>query len=367
MRILRSCPRPAILSRAFSRNGEGGASLRVLAHLDACASCQREWAAMTELRNLSRSLPGIATPAAVQEEVRTALLLRSAPAAPGTRLPRALWIAIPVAVGAAAVMLLSLGGKKTAPPVPAAQASAQSHAVAVHRARVHSDDGATFTLEQGQPDEVVRLREGSIVVDVEPLAPRRALQGRDEGCRDRGPGHRVPRRGAGRSARTRRRLARRRRGAAREQGGDRAGSGRSLGDPGARARRRSASAETGGGRTPAELTSCSVAVGRRSGVRRRLAGIEGREFRRGGGGLRTRLGRCRRSATGRGCLVLESRLSGEDGSPEHRERQPRDIHRSIPELATGRRSVRHARLDPDRPGAISTGLPGGSGPRRRIA
>ena len=169
-RTMRSCPRPVILSREFSRHAKGGASPRVLAHVDACGACQREWAAMAELRNLARSLPNDAAPATVQEDVRTALLLRSAPAR-RSGVPRTIWAVIPFTACAAALLLLLPGPRRATPPAAQVQSPAPAPKADVHRARVHSDDGAMFTLERGQPDEVVRLRQGSVVVDVEPLRP----------------------------------------------------------------------------------------------------------------------------------------------------------------------------------------------------
>jgi FecR protein/Tetratricopeptide repeat len=127
---------------------------------------------MSELRNLARSLPSEPARATEQEEVRTALLLRSVPSR-RTRLPRAPWVLIPLAAGVAAALALGPGARRMTTTAPASEA----HALAVvpkpevRRARVHSDDGATFVLEHGQPDEIVRLRHGSIVVDVEPLHP----------------------------------------------------------------------------------------------------------------------------------------------------------------------------------------------------
>jgi TolA-binding protein len=83
--------------------------------------------------------------------------------------PRVFWIAVPVVGAAVLAMVLIPHGKKAPTIVATNIRPAPTPAPEIHRARIHSDVGATFSLERGQPDELVRLRQGSIVVDVEPL------------------------------------------------------------------------------------------------------------------------------------------------------------------------------------------------------
>jgi len=166
----RGCPSPAVLSREFSLHGEGRGSLRIVRHVDACPSCQREWAALTGLRALSRELPAIQAPVRQQEEVRTALLLRSSPA---DRPPtvRAAWLLVPIVATAAAVVLIPRARKTNRSNGPTTAAHQPTTPASIHRGKIHADDGAAFIADRGQPDELVRLRNGGLMIEVEPLGP----------------------------------------------------------------------------------------------------------------------------------------------------------------------------------------------------
>jgi len=167
---LRGCPSPAVLSREFSLQSEGRGSVRILRHIDACSSCQREWAALTGLRALSRELPAIEAPVRQQEEIRTALLLRSSPA-DQPRTVRAAWLLVPIVATAAAVVLVPWARKTTRSTKPTTAAQHPTAPASIHRGRIHADDGAAFIVDRGQPDELVRLGNGGLMIEVDPLRP----------------------------------------------------------------------------------------------------------------------------------------------------------------------------------------------------
>jgi hypothetical protein len=112
---------------------------------------------------LARELPAEIPDPAHREEVRTALLARQ----PLQRPQRRYWLALSiVAVAASAAVYF-------------APARDQLHAVAfpvmptvpekVARGHVHPHEGAAFELASTVPDEIVRLHDGTIDVEVDPL------------------------------------------------------------------------------------------------------------------------------------------------------------------------------------------------------
>ena len=114
------------------------------------------------LLELARELPAEIPDPAHREEVRTALLARR----PLQRTQRRYWLALPIAIVASAGLYF-------------APAHEQLHAVAfpvmptvreqVARGHVHPHAGAAFELASTVPDEIVRLHDGTIDVEVDPL------------------------------------------------------------------------------------------------------------------------------------------------------------------------------------------------------
>jgi hypothetical protein len=105
------------------------------------------------------------------DAVRTVLLVDSRPAR-GRRGKHLFWVLIPAFV--VAVVLASL---RPMVRKEAASSAGRPRATALptpshgqRRGTVHPNNGAVFDTLGGQPDEVVRLRDGSIGVEVEPLA-----------------------------------------------------------------------------------------------------------------------------------------------------------------------------------------------------
>jgi len=163
-----TCPSEAELARALS----AGAEPPIAAHLATCAACRQAWEGARQTIELARELP-VALPAnARREEVRTAVL---AAAAIVTRRPaRRAWLA-PVIAGAAAAALVGyLALPADAPPPAPAR-----HAHGTVRPR----PGARYLASSAGPDEIVRLTDGAIDVEVEPLLPGerfRVIVGGDE-------------------------------------------------------------------------------------------------------------------------------------------------------------------------------------------
>ena len=105
------------------------------------------------------------------EAVRTALLAGSR--RPRKRMSPALWwLSVPVAAIVVAAALWLVNGREVRTDrlvgrIPPARPSPPAK---LHRGVVHPGNTAVFSLMQGQPDEVVLLRQGEITVEVEHLA-----------------------------------------------------------------------------------------------------------------------------------------------------------------------------------------------------
>ena len=171
MTVSRRCPSGISLSRAFSRRHEERAPTRLRRHIDDCVACRHKLAEWEKLRELARALPVDSSPPGEQEQMRTALLLLSAP--PRRIFPRRA-ASVSVSIAAAAVLLLVASRPRnqiTSVSTTSTGGTALSHTNDVRRGSVHPIGPALFALEHSQPDEIVRLHEGSIVVDVDPLHP----------------------------------------------------------------------------------------------------------------------------------------------------------------------------------------------------
>ncbi|MBL0220812.1 MAG: tetratricopeptide repeat protein [Myxococcales bacterium] len=200
-----ACPSELELDRAVSV----GADPELAVHLDGCEVCRALWDETVGAVELVRELPFEAPSAIHIEERRTALLaawegvssVRStAPIAPfshdeagpddpangvselaqakdaappGSRRDLR-WIALTMGVAATVVIAIAARpgshnpDEVTAPP---------------RRGVVHAHEGARFTLAARPPDEIVRLRDGVIDLDVDPLSAGerfRVVVGTDE-------------------------------------------------------------------------------------------------------------------------------------------------------------------------------------------
>ncbi len=149
------CPREAEVSRALQL----GADAALEAHLATCATCRTSWHGFQAAIGLARDLAVDVPSPARREEVRASLLAAAESGQAGpicTRTRHLLWPALGAAVVAAAIGIVH-GHLRDARP--------RSHAV------VHASAGAAFEIASPPPDETLRLRAGTVAIQVDPLAP----------------------------------------------------------------------------------------------------------------------------------------------------------------------------------------------------
>lgn len=193
-----TCPSFETLSAAFSARAPGP----LADHLTGCAACARAWRDLEALRAAGQHLP-VYVPDAARAHVLEAELLarvRSSGSDAERRLKR--WRRAAVALAAA--LLLAIGGavvsesfehERSSPPrevdaplaawpaapvapaVPAAPVAPAAPVPAVHRGTIRAASGARFEHSTRhapaagiETDEVVRVADGTVQVDVAPLA-----------------------------------------------------------------------------------------------------------------------------------------------------------------------------------------------------
>jgi TolA-binding protein len=152
-----ACPNEPVLARAISE----GEDPDLAAHLAACASCRDSWNGMANAIELARRVVVRMPQADRREEMRTAILAKSAlrsPAAPAQRSRSVRWwfAGAVLAAAAAAVVVLATHPHEAA-------------AIAHGHGTVHGHDGARYAVSSSIPDEIVTLYEGVIDVEVTPL------------------------------------------------------------------------------------------------------------------------------------------------------------------------------------------------------
>jgi hypothetical protein len=165
-----TCPSELELSRAITAcadpKADPEADQETRAHLAACTACRATWDSTKAVVDLARELPAPLPPQTRREEVRTAVL--AAAASVTLRPARRAWLA-PVIAGAAAagaVGYLAIP-RGSSPPLIAEPTAPVHHSHGV----VRPHPGARYLASPSGPDEIVRLTDGIIDVDVEPLAP----------------------------------------------------------------------------------------------------------------------------------------------------------------------------------------------------
>lgn len=150
-----TCPGDAELARAVSL----GAAPELADHLAGCAACRDSVESSRRVIELARDLPVQLPSSARREEVRTALLAAGAGA--GRRSLPAAWLA----AGAAGAAAAGLVGYLALARAPAAVIAHRPHGT------IHPHAGARYLTSSASPDEVVQLIDGTIDIEVEPLAP----------------------------------------------------------------------------------------------------------------------------------------------------------------------------------------------------
>jgi TolA-binding protein len=148
-----ACPSDDELSRALA----GGAEARVAAHVATCERCRAAQEALRLAIARARELPARVPAGDRRDEVRAGLLAAAA-LEPVPARARASSVVGLVAVGAAALLALRLGLQAPEPP--------RSHVV------LRAGEGARYELASPPPSELIRLWEGRLDLDVQPLGPR---------------------------------------------------------------------------------------------------------------------------------------------------------------------------------------------------
>jgi len=134
-------------------------------HLDACPACAQEAAATRALVELGRELPDGAPSDESVEVVRRSLeteVPRAISGTPGAH--RRTWIPVAAAASVALAVAWFLVAHGSSEPQPQKVAAGETR-----RATVHAQEGAQLALLAAQPDEMVRLSNGTITVTVEKL------------------------------------------------------------------------------------------------------------------------------------------------------------------------------------------------------
>jgi len=173
MRLARRCPPGWQLTRAIA---EGCADEKLQAHVARCPRCAAERNSLLELVAHAALLPPPLAMTRVSRQTISARLLGASMAAPASSRRRtgmalacaAAAIAIAIAIGAAGgardvgvqdVQRHDHGAHPALPPPPAS------------RAAVRAVGAARFVRVQTPPDEIIRLDEGTIVLEVASLPP----------------------------------------------------------------------------------------------------------------------------------------------------------------------------------------------------
>lgn len=165
-RFEQSCPGTEALSRGL----RGEAAHPFQAHLDHCLTCTREVESLRSLLELARQLPSPPDGVEDVEERRTQMLALAAsiPAHRGHTRRSTVIASLAVAAAVALVSVAAIRPDSSDPQAPIAGDQALVPSV-VRRGVVHPEPGARFTLVGDQPDEIVRLRDGTVLVEVASL------------------------------------------------------------------------------------------------------------------------------------------------------------------------------------------------------
>src|SRR5262249_11227564 len=150
-----------------ARAVEEGPGPALAAHLAGCARCRADFEETLHVIGLLRGVDVPVPPPAHREELR-ASLLAVAGARPG---PGARW------GGRAAVWLGAAAGLLATAAAVALFARGRPAEVAPRaRLALRPQPGADYTIASPPPWQVVRLREGTLGLDVDPLAPGERLR-----------------------------------------------------------------------------------------------------------------------------------------------------------------------------------------------
>lgn len=151
-----TCPSSLILSQAFP----GSASAELQAHLQSCPACAAQWGALAQVRAAAQKLPYVTPDKGRREEVRKRLLAAAArqPVDHPSLGRWGTWLGL-----AAATLCILLGARLL-------WERTQGNKLASHwRAVVQSPSAGSFVHERTGGDEWVRLLDGTLHIEVQPL------------------------------------------------------------------------------------------------------------------------------------------------------------------------------------------------------
>ena len=152
------CPSPTALERAFwSNNSE------IESHAGECARCGLQWEEMAAFAEHGKAIQPSPVSDHRREEIRTALLSKEKPSEPEPA-PRRPWLGFGWQLAAAASALALawwLWPSDGSSPIPSER-----------RSSVLEHDGARYMVAATQPDEIVRLVDGTLTIDVASLADK---------------------------------------------------------------------------------------------------------------------------------------------------------------------------------------------------
>jgi TolA-binding protein len=149
----RGCPPPVELARAWPAGG--GAALE--AHVAGCAACRAAWDGLGRAVGLARELPAPVPSAAHRDGVKAALLA-AAESGQARAVRGPAWRPWALAAAAAAALALAWLGRGRVPGE-----APRGHAV------WRATPGADLAVTAAPPDQILRLRDGTVDVEVEPL------------------------------------------------------------------------------------------------------------------------------------------------------------------------------------------------------
>ncbi|MCA9542082.1 MAG: FecR domain-containing protein, partial [Myxococcales bacterium] len=146
------CPTEEALSRLFA----DGQQAEIATHLDQCPDCAAQWSAMARLRAEARAIATPRLSPVRRDAVRAAVLAETARRAPRRVRRDRRWPAVALAA-VAAVLLIGAGLALWPRAAPVAE--------------VHAHAAAPFSRLGDADDDIVRLVEGVVTVEVRPRAP----------------------------------------------------------------------------------------------------------------------------------------------------------------------------------------------------
>jgi TolA-binding protein len=165
--------RPCAEAERLGRASTAGLDADLVEHLRWCRSCRAEWSELARLSALGAALPAPASGAARRELMRARVVaaagaVHDAAAGPGRRGRRGLAAGGAGAAAVAAALLLARAPHTDTSALRSEGAAHGPPAVAAHRGTITASGHVQY-FWSALPDEVVRLSEGELAVEVAPL------------------------------------------------------------------------------------------------------------------------------------------------------------------------------------------------------